>query len=109
MYKDREYQEQIRKPKQMGVTLYFDSFENLLLASKRLDSIKYEGVSSLYYDEHRGRYFINLEDVSLKELKFAFLTEYCGSFKSNGSQFVKEHFKCICKKDAVKKLSACCL
>ena len=107
MYKDREYQELAHKHKPISVTFSFDNIEKLLLAVKRLHNLNYMGESSLHYDEHRGKYYINLENVSIKDLKFAFLEEYSSCIKGVSAYYVKEHFRCICKKEAVKKLSLC--
>lgn len=108
MYKEREYQELARKPKATSVSICFENVENLLLAAKRLNSVNYSGASSLYYDEQKQKYFIIIEDVSIKELKYSFLDEYSCMVKGNG-YYVKEHHKCLCKRDAIGKLSLCCI
>ena len=109
MYKDRESQDIIRKPKQICTTIAFDDMESLLLAVKRLNTVGYNGTNSLYYDEARGWYYINLEDVSIKDIKFVFLEEYSRCIRANNSCFVKEHYRCICKREAIKRLSLCSL
>lgn len=105
MYKDREYRDIPQRPKSVFVTLLFEDFDNLLSSTKRLSGVGYSGASSLFYDDICGKYYIILEDVSVKDLKYAFLSEYSKCIKGNASYYIKEHFKCICKKDAVKKLA----
>lgn len=84
----------------------FESIDRLLMAVYRLKMAEYKGRSAVYYDTQRKRYYITLEDVSIKDLKYAFLGEYARLMKYNFSFLIKEHFKCICKKDAVSVLSA---
>jgi len=107
VYRDRFPEEAIKRPKQNNTIFAFDSLDRLLKVTKRLTEISYEGASSVYFDEVKERYYIILEDVSVKDLKFAFISEYSHQIKSSLSQHIKEHFKCICRKDGVKILSSC--
>lgn len=107
VYKDRFPEDAVKKTKQTCAIFAFDNVNKLLNVTKRLDEISYEGTSSVYYDYEKGKYYIILEDVSVKELKYAFISEYSCPVKGNLSQYIKEHFKCICKKDGVKILSRC--
>lgn len=106
VYKDRIQEEVLRKIRQIFSVYSFDSLDNLICVAKRLKSIGYIGVSSLYFDDLKGKYYFLLEDVSIKELKFAFIAEYAQVVKASMIVHIKEHCRCIFKKDGVKKLSS---
>ncbi|MBO5312749.1 MAG: adaptor protein MecA [Clostridia bacterium] len=107
MYKDRGIQQEITKRVKPSLSPFsLESFEKLLDVTNRLKNMGYSGSSSLYYDDMREKYYIILEDVSIKDLKYAFMTEYSKSIKPHTLPYIKEHFRCICKKDAVNTLSA---
>ena len=108
MYKERVIDEAVKKPRHITAIYSFEELETVLLVIKRLNNIDFSGESSLYYDEKREKYYILLEDVSSKDIKYAFINEYADNVKSIFYPIIKEHFKCICKKDAVKKLLALC-
>ena len=109
MYKDRDSQELPKRVRTISLVVSFDNVENLLSAVKRLRSKKYEGASALYYDDAKEKYYVSLEDVSIKDIKFSFLEEYISGVVGGNGVYVREHFKCLCKKDAVEKLSLCSL
>ena len=74
VYKNKSNQPDVKKPK---LSIFdFDSIDNLLLACYRLKEIDYKSRSSIYYDIEKKRYFMILEDVYIKDLKYAFLLEY---------------------------------
>ncbi len=106
VYKDKNQQTDNKKPKAMLSIFDFDNIDNLLLACYRLKEIKYKNKSSVYYDIEKKRYLMILEDVYIKDIKYAFLLEYAKCLKGSIASYVKEHYKCILKKDGVKVLSA---
>ena len=105
LYKDRVTQELTKKAKTNYYAYSFNDFERLILISKRIKGLNYSGSSLLYYDEKEKNYYIILEEVSDKDLKYAFLLEYTKCIKAIAISHIKEHFKCVCKKDAIRKLS----
>lgn len=70
-----------------------------------LNSIGYDGKSSAYYDRERDRYYLILDEIPTKEPKYLFIGEFAKSIRPNSMGYIKEHCKCICKKDAIKVLS----
>jgi len=106
VYKDKSNQNDNKKLRPILSIFDFDSIESLLNACYRLNEIKYKGRSSVYYDTEKKRYLMMLEDVYIKDLKYAFLLEYAKYLKGSIAGYVKEHNKCIMKRDAVRILSA---
>lgn len=105
LYKERFVQELPKKIKMNSCAYCFDDFEKLILVAKRLKEVNYYGVSTLYYDENEQNYYIILDDVSEKEIKYVFLMEYSKIVKNFYISHIREHYKCIFKKEAVKKLA----
>lgn len=108
VYKERVLEEAVKKPRHITAIYSFDDIEKVLAVVKRLNDMGFSGESSLYYDEKREKYYILLEDISSKDLRYAFVNEYAKGIKSGLSPIIKEHYKCICKRDAVRKLSPLC-
>ena len=106
MYKEKLIEEIVKKPRQTTNVYSFDDLDMVLLVAKRLESIDYKGESSLYYDEDGSNYYIFLENASGKDIKYAFLNEYSRHVKSYFGSVIKEHYKCVFNKNAVKRLSA---
>lgn len=105
MYKEK-IPDDMQKKQRQTISIYsFEDIKKLLMAMNRLCEIRFNGISSAYYDEEKNKYYILLEDVSPKDIRYAFLNEYARYIKGSISNLIKEHCKCICKKDAVKKLS----
>jgi hypothetical protein len=89
------------------VSLYaIDTIERMLKICFRLNEISFDGKSSVYYDATGKKYYLLLENVFTKELKYAFLLEYAKQVKSSSIGYIKEHYKCIIKKNGVKLLAA---
>ena len=107
MYRDRVQEECAKKQKPITWVYSFETLEKLLSVARRLKGIDYSGESSVYYDERKGKYYVFLDDVSIKDIKFAFVSEYGKGVKPNLNLHIKEHCKCICKRDGVKILSQC--
>ena len=95
-----------KKSKPMQVIFDFDSFDNLLCACHRLKEINFKKKSVVYYCSESKHYFMVLEDVYIKDIRFAFLFEYGKNIKANVLSYVNEHYKCIVKRDSVRVLSA---
>ena len=83
----------------------FDNLENLLSVSARIENTGYAGRSSVYHDSKKGEYYLVLDDIYPKELRYAFIGEYSKQMKSSAIAYIKEHYKCICRKNGVKILS----
>ena len=107
MYKEKIPQETVKKQRPISSVFMLESLDDLLSVAYRLNEIKYKAQSSLYYDESSRNFYIILDDVSIKDLKYAFLTEYSQGLRQSQCAYVKEHYKCICKKDAVSNLRGC--
>lgn len=105
MYKERITEETQKKPRQSVSVYSFNEIDKMLMAVNRLQEIRFNGMSSAYYDEEMDRYYILLDDVSPKDIRYAFLNEYAKYIKGSTCYQIKEHCKCICKKDAVRRLS----
>lgn len=101
MYKEKP-EAKIKLPKQVYLV---DNLNNLLVILSRLKSLCYDGTSSVYYDEGHKKYYIILEDVSKKDLKYAFLSEFSRFIKSNQIEYLQDNFECICNGDAINRLS----
>ena len=82
-----------------------ETIERLLKMCFRLNEINFNGKSSVFYDDEGKRYYLILENVFTKEIKYAFLTEYAKQIKSSAIAYIKEHYKCIIKKNGVKRLA----
>ena len=104
VYKEKTPQETSRRQKQQNAYL-LDSINGAITVSKRLHSIGYKGTSALYFDEAEHNYYIFLDDVSAKELKYSFLCEYAVAVRSNRHPIIKEHFRCVFKRNAVRALA----
>ena len=105
VYRDRVQDDFVKKQRTIPTAYSFDCLEKLLMVVKRLNDISYLGTSSAYYDDVKNKFYLFLDDVSIKDLKYAFISEYARQIKGDGFLHIKEHFKCICRKDAIKQLS----
>lgn len=99
-------QEVTKKSRPTSSVVCFDSVDNAISAAVRLWMLGQKG-GGLYYDEEGERYYIILDDVSIKDIKFAFLAEFGAEVKGNLVHYVKEHYRCLCKRNAIEKLSKC--
>ncbi len=104
--REKEQIGEIKKQKTLRSIYDFDILENLLSASYRLNEIHCKNESSVFYDEERKRYILVLEEIYHKDLKYAFLLEYSKHIKGTALNYIKEHYKCILKRDGIKILSA---
>lgn len=107
MYRDRQQEECVKKQKPTIWVYSFDTLERLLAVTRRLQEIGYDGASAVYYDDSKKKYYIFLDNVSIKDIKYAFVSEYARAVKPNLILHIKEHCKCLCKKNGVKTLCQC--
>ena len=105
VYKEKSTETDTKK--KLTPSIYvFDGIEELLNVSYRLNEIKHSRKSSIFYDNEKNRYFLILEDINVKNIKYAFLLEYAKYIKGSVHVFLKEHYKCLINKDAIKVLSS---
>ena len=104
VYKEKTFENEMKKKEKSSI-YEIDSLEKLLNVSYRLNEIGHREKSSVYYDEEKKRYFLVLEDTNTKNIKYAFLLEYAKYIKNHLNTFIKEHYKCIVSKNAVKIFS----
>jgi len=97
------------------VSYGFDSIDDLICACKQLSAKGFCGESRAYFEPvERGRYFLIITDAqrptSSRIIKmFSFLSEFgqkCDYLCADS--YIKEHFGCICEKDAVKIIAENC-
>ena len=102
MYQERVRQD-LSKKQRLSYTVYeFDSINSVIQAAKRLLSIGEGSSCSLYYDEEKSTYYFLMENINAKELRLAFLNEYSVILRSGLIPYIKEHSKCLRKKDAIR-------
>ena len=104
VYKEKTPQEISRRQRLQNAYM-LDSINGTIAISKRLHSIGYKGSSSLYFDETERNYYIFLDDVSIKELKYSFLSEYAQPVRNSRHPMIKEYFHCVFKRNAVRTLA----
>lgn len=105
VYKDKALETDTKK-KFLPSIYEFDSLDKLLSVIYRLKEIKHREKASVFYDCDRRKYFLVLENISFKSLKYAFLLEYAKYIKSQSIAYLNEHYSCVIKNDSVKILSA---
>ncbi len=97
------------------VSYAFDSLDDLVCACKQLFAKEFCGESLAYFEPgERGKYFLIISDApkptSSRLLKtFSFLSEFgqkCDYICADS--YIKEHFRCICDKNAVKIIAENC-
>lgn len=103
MYKDVTPKETTKKPPKSITNIFaLDCLEDLITVAFGLESANYKGKSSVYYDDVREGYYIILDDVSVKEEKYSFISEFARYIKNSNIAYLKEHCKCLANKNAVK-------
>ena len=97
------------------VSYGFDCLDDMVCACKQLSSKGFHGESRVYFEPgDGGKYFLVISDVqkptSSRLLKpLSFLAEFgqkCDYICADS--YIKEHFGCICDKDAVKIIAENC-
>ena len=100
MYKDKREELSVQKTKPQGQTYVFDNIENLVIV---LDSLALLDMSlnvSVYYNYKTEKYFLILENVLRKSLKYAFILEFAKYAKTPFSQNATEYLSPICVNNA---------
>ena len=106
MYKEIAPKDSLKKSqKPISLVYAVNSFEDLLNVSYGLNQLEYKGKSAVYYDELNEKYYIALEDVSIKSEKYYFISEFARQVKNGQISYIKEHFKNIMSKNAIKVLA----
>lgn len=101
MYKERPDP----KAKVQKHMFLLDNIDNLLVIFSRLKNANYSGESALYYDTVGKKYYIMLDPVSKKDLRYAFLNEYGRFLRTSGASYIQENLLVICKENAVEMIS----
>ena len=105
MYKDRVASGNLKKNNTYTGVYRFDSLDKLLFVCQRLSAVTDEEGAQAYYDEENGNYYLICRSISPKELRFAFINEYAKQLKASYAHHVREHLRCFCEANAIKKLS----
>lgn len=106
MYKEKVIQSSSRRNPSYVNVYRFDSFTELVDACSRLMLLTEDDGSEIYYDNERDKYYLLCQSISSKEMRFAFLNEYSKQLKTNTVYYIKEHFKCVCRSNAIKAFSS---
>lgn len=99
MYKEKTVPEKIQRQ-----TFLVDGLDNLLVIFSRLKNANYKGSSALYYDTVAQKYYIIIDPVSKKDLKYAFLNEYARFLRTLTVTYIDDRIIPICKENAIETL-----
>ena len=100
MYKDKREESLPPKAKTQNQIYAFENISYLVRVLKEInkkDSLK---TTSVYYDTEHKKYYLILEDVSNKSLKYAFVGEFSKCVKPSFLQYIVEYCDLICDKNA---------
>ncbi len=100
MYKDKGEEALLSKLKLQNSIFCFDNIDSLLKGCFLLFKAKCKKNTSVYYDPEKEKYYILLEDVSKKDIKYGFLYELSKRVKSSRSDYLKERCTLICEGNA---------
>ena len=106
MYKDAGEEVLLSKLKLQNQVFCFDDIDSLLEGCYLLMQLDCEKNTSAYYDRDKNKFYIILEDVSKKDVKFAFLYEISKHVKPNRIEYIKERCTPICNENAHIKLGS---
>ncbi|MBQ9703213.1 MAG: adaptor protein MecA [Clostridia bacterium] len=101
MYKDRTAPIGTRKAIGYKSIYRFDSLDDILIACSRLNGVADENNSQIYYDEQREKYYLACQNISARELRYSFLSEYSKQLKPQVYFYIREHLKCLCDSNAI--------
>lgn len=73
----------------------FTGIDSLLSACLRLKKISYDGYCEAYHNKESRSYYLFLEGINPKELKYAFLCEYGEKVRYNMIPYILEYCDCI--------------
>lgn len=98
---------QIAKDKRAGSqSLYrFDTLDSLLSVCARLEAVNRETHCCIYHSEETGAYYLLINGIYTKELKYAFLCEFGTRIKNNAISYISEHCKTVCENNALEIFS----
>ena len=99
---ERKSKEQKNRQKQGYMV---ENIDMLLSIFARLKSISYMGFSAIYYDKTSQKYYIILDDVSKKDIKYAFLFELSRPLKLSWAELLSSRLIPVCKENAINELS----
>ena len=105
MYKEKAIQGGSKRNVSYINIYRFDSLGELINACYRLHMITKDEGSQIYYDTEKDKYYLLCQSISSKEMRFAFLNEYAKQIKAQTLYYIMEHFKCICRSDAINSFS----
>ncbi len=103
--KEKKTKNSVSKSKNNTSVFSIDELNGVLIVAHSLKLKGYEGKSSVYYDNEQRRYYLILDEVSLKDTRYSFMGEYARALRSNSQGYIKEHCRCLCKKDAIGRFS----
>lgn len=94
-----------RTPEHSDYDVYsFDIFNHLINACHQLKLNGYSSSSSIWIDEDISRYYLAVEKVERNQ--YICLDEYGIKHSSTATYtYISEHCRCICKEEAIKKMS----
>ena len=105
MYKEKGAPGVLKRGNTYTGVYRFDALDTILFACKRLSSVTDEGGAQAYYDENTGSYYLICQNITPKELRFAFINEYAKQLKGSYAHHIREHLRCVCDTNAIKTLS----
>lgn len=100
MYRDKREESLPPKAKAQNQIFLFEDLENLACVLKEINDKGLSKSTSVYYDKEHKKYYLILEDVSKKGLKFAFIGEFSKYIKPSFLQYIVEYCVPICDKSA---------
>ncbi|MBQ8546673.1 MAG: adaptor protein MecA [Clostridia bacterium] len=100
MYKDKREENLPPKAKAQNQIYMFENLESLVHILKEISERSISKLTSVYYDKENKKYYLILEDVSKKGLKFAFIVEFSKPVRSSAFQYIVEYCDLICDKNA---------
>ena len=100
MNKEKGEEVLLSKLKLQNLIFCFDSMDSLLSGCWLLTQAKCQNNTSVYYDPEKEKYYILLEDVSKKDIKYGFLYELSKRVKSSRRDYLKERCVLVCENDA---------
>lgn len=104
MYKEKSIHTGLKRSPYISV-YRFDSLDMLASACARLNGLTDDTGSEAYYDSEKEKYYLLCRAVAPREIRFAFMGEYSKVLKPPFAHYVREHFRCICGENAIKKFS----
>ncbi len=105
MYKEKSVVGGLKRGNTYTGVYRFDTLDTILSVCRRLSYITDECGAQAYYDENTGSYYLICQNISPKELRFAFINEYAKQMKASYAHHIREHLRCVCDRNAIETLS----